>query len=313
MSTSSEYLEMLLKGSIVGCLTGDALAYPYRFSDKIPSTIRMKESDLAAGSYTYGGAMMLCTIASLNECNEIDTEDIMTKLHEFYVSGFMASGTESGELGLTTMQSIKNHANGMPHDKCGLKDVTDCGNLPRMLPLGLFCSEDNELIEMSHKVCKITHGHIRNQICSVIYCMLIRNILLQRAQKVFNTLKEYYAQHAMEEYAQELNYIREWNNNNTITGGNDVVNSFWSAWRIYATNQEDYQHTVCCAIKLGNNTNTTASLAGSLAGLRNGLNDIPQRWLNDLSLSTEVMDEISIFVNRIVRKASISLPNGIAD
>jgi ADP-ribosylglycohydrolase len=44
-----------------------------------------------------------------------------------------------------------------------------------------------------------------------------------------------------------------------------------------------YQGVVRAAIALGHDTDTTATVAGGIAGLRDGLAAIPQRWLSALA------------------------------
>ena len=43
-----------------------------------------------------------------------------------------------------------------------------------------------------------------------------------------------------------------------------------------------YESVVRAAIRLGNDTDTTACVAGGLAGLRDGIDAIPQRWRSGL-------------------------------
>jgi ADP-ribosylglycohydrolase len=47
-------------------------------------------------------------------------------------------------------------------------------------------------------------------------------------------------------------------------------------------NAECYESVVRAAIRLGNDTDTTACVAGGLAGLRDGIGAIPPRWRNGL-------------------------------
>ena len=58
-----------------------------------------------------------------------------------------------------------------------------------------------------------------------------------------------------------------------------VVNS-WSA-RV-ALQQPNYEGVVQAAIRLGNDTDTTACVAGGLAGIRGGVRSIPERWRKGL-------------------------------
>ena len=43
-----------------------------------------------------------------------------------------------------------------------------------------------------------------------------------------------------------------------------------------------FEDVVKTAITLGNDTDTTAAVAGGLAGIRFGLDGIPERWLEQL-------------------------------
>jgi len=44
-----------------------------------------------------------------------------------------------------------------------------------------------------------------------------------------------------------------------------------------------YERVVKRAVSLGNDTDTTAAVAGGIAGIRHGLAGIPDRWLDALS------------------------------
>lgn len=66
-----------------------------------------------------------------------------------------------------------------------------------------------------------------------------------------------------------------------------MVDSLWSAR--WALKQPTYERVVRAAIRLGNDTDTTAAIAGGLAGIRDGLSAIPSRWLEGLR-DREVVD-----------------------
>ena len=58
------------------------------------------------------------------------------------------------------------------------------------------------------------------------------------------------------------------------TGGGHVADAFWSAWEAVATT-DCYQDAVVRAVRFGNDTDTTAAIAGGLAGIRWGVGGIP--------------------------------------
>ena len=46
---------------------------------------------------------------------------------------------------------------------------------------------------------------------------------------------------------------------------------------------KNHENTVLCAIKLGGNTSMSAALAGGLAGIYYGVQNVPKRWTNVLA------------------------------
>jgi hypothetical protein len=65
----------------------------------------------------------------------------------------------------------------------------------------------------------------------------------------------------------------------TERGGRGVVwDSFWSAWDAFA-GADSYQATIERAVAYGNDTDTTAAIAGGLAGIYWGIDGIPGEWL----------------------------------
>ena len=50
----------------------------------------------------------------------------------------------------------------------------------------------------------------------------------------------------------------------------------------WAVEQGNYEQVVRAAIRLGRDTDTTACVAGGIAGLRDGIAGIPERWSNAL-------------------------------
>ncbi len=57
--------------------------------------------------------------------------------------------------------------------------------------------------------------------------------------------------------------------------------SFWSAWEAFA-GATSYQDAIERAIAYGNDTDTTAAIAGGLAGIYWGIDGIPDEWLDGM-------------------------------
>ncbi len=64
-------------------------------------------------------------------------------------------------------------------------------------------------------------------------------------------------------------------------GRGSVWDSFWSAWDAFE-GADSYRETIERAVSYGNDTDTTAAIAGGLAGIYWGLDGIPEEWLADM-------------------------------
>ena len=103
--------------------------------------------------------------------------------------------------------------------------------------------------------------------------------------------KEFYKEHP--EYGA---YTRIFDGNvwelkrDEIKSGGYVVNTLEAAlWCLLTT--DNYEDCVLTAVNLGDDTNTTAAVAGGLAGLMYGYDSIPAEWLNTL-IRREYIDEL---------------------
>ena len=76
-------------------------------------------------------------------------------------------------------------------------------------------------------------------------------------------------------------------------GGGWVLDSFWSAWEAFAVGSS-YRDTIERPVTYGNDTDTTAAIAGGLAAIRWGIgppNGIPNEWLQSLR-GRDLVEEI---------------------
>ena len=72
----------------------------------------------------------------------------------------------------------------------------------------------------------------------------------------------------------------------------DCLNSAY-----YALQTDEYAKVIKKAISLGNDTDTTACVAGGIAGLYYGLNAIPNEWKRKLR-GTELVEDL---LNRFIQ------------
>jgi protein-tyrosine phosphatase len=125
-----------------------------------------------------------------------------------------------------------------------------------------------------------THGHLRSQLCCALLCLWGRAELEGRSD-AWDWGVQRLSELASSEWADELARIRDPANASAARGTGYVLDTLWSAKRCMDA-ALDFEAAVRAAIRLGNDTDTTAAVVGGLAGLRFGRFGLPQRWVQGL-------------------------------
>lgn len=289
-----------IEGGIFGHLIGNALGT--RCATKALN--RSVISQQIARSYEYEGAMTLCTMASIIDSDGIDPEDIANRFHEWYIGSYLASGgQDQGRVSVYVSQAMRHYSNGMPPDRCGSKDESDNSALVRMLPLALWNANQSisTIVRDAHTVTKFTNQQFDAQVCSAMYCLVVRSFLTGHHDKASARLAEYYETANLHDHLAALKELQE-DRNPPIYGTDELEDSFWSAMKTFANYGKEFEEGIIQSILLGNDCGGTACLVGSLSGISNGINDIPQRWLNQLNLAGEPEKVVKEFVRITIKR-----------
>lgn len=287
-----------IKGAIYGLLIGDAVGVPYEFNlpeqlpsyDQIdmisPSHFQKTYPNIPFGTWSDDGAQALCLLDSLLYKNKFDPEDFMNRMCNWYQHGYMAVDFQVFDVGVQTAESIQKYLQGVQLDQVAKNDEHANGNgsLMRVLPLAIWhTGTDAQLIQDAYAQSHVTHAHLRAKVCCALYCLLARSILnglnIENAWHDAVAKLRNYFQDKPEDLAQLEFYIRP----DELEKGNGsgyVVDCLKSAR--YALQQPTYQDVVKTAIALGRDTDTTACVAGGIAGLYYGFDAIPQAWIEQL-------------------------------
>jgi len=290
-------LSEIIEGGIVGLLVGDALGVPYEFHDaqsipsfseiefEPPDWFRRSHGDVPSGTWSDDGAQALILLNTLLDCEKFDAKHFAKGLVDWYDRGFMAVGGKVFDVGIQTANSIRELKRGIEPLLAGGTDEYSNGNgsLMRVLPLALWHKgSDLEMIADAFDQSAVTHGHLRSKLCCALYCLWARRIL-QNVNNAWNSAVETFYTVFNEDTIENLELETKICPKDAIyefRGSGYVVDSLRSAR--WACNNQTYEETVKAAISLGNDTDTTACIAGGIAGLKFGLNGIPQRWREDL-------------------------------
>lgn len=298
-----ENLHNHMRGAIYGLLIGDAVGVPYEFNspsnlppiEKIdmipPADFKRTYLDIPIGTWSDDGSQALCLLASLLHCQKLDQNDLMNRFANWYNVGYMAVDNQVFDVGIQTAQAIRNYLNKVPIKNCASDDEQANGNgsLMRTLPLAIWhClqnTSDDQLIADAYAQSHVTHAHLRSKICCALYCVWAKTIL---QGKTINdsyrmaTDKLYAIFQTREETGElaELDFFIRPKEIDNVSGSGYVVDCLKSAY--VALQQPTYETVIKKAISLGNDTDTTACVAGGIAGLYFGFDNIPQAWRTQL-------------------------------
>lgn len=286
-----------IKGGIIGLLVGDALGVPYEFHPKHeipaaneiefepPAYFRRAHAGVAPGTYSDDGAQALILLNSLLHCGKFEASYFANGLINWYDHGFMAVGGRVFDVGIQTANAILELKRGTEPLLAGGANEYSNGNgsLMRVLPLAVWHQgTDLELIADAFDQSAVTHRHLRAKLCCALYCLWARRIL-QSAEKPWESavrrLYEIFPDDTIERTEFETRIFPN-DDDFDIKGGGYVVDTLRAAH--WLNDKESFEEVVKSAIALGDDTDTTAAVAGGIAGLKFGVESIPARWRENL-------------------------------
>ena len=239
----------------------------------------------------------------------IDYNDILQKFSNWFYDDEYTPYGNVFDYGGTTANGIYNFKSGVEPILCGGNTPQDNGNgsLMRILPIAYFIyflslkysfSKEDQM-KAIHNLSSLTHRHERSQMACGIYVLIAIELLKKRFEddgdstleeiikNGIEIAKEYY--YNDDEFKGELHHFKGIFNEDInvvpreiIRGRGYVVPSLEAAlWCLL--NNDSYRETALEAVNLGEDTDTTAAIAGGLAGIYYGYDDIPANWLEQIA------------------------------
>jgi len=284
-------------GGLYGLLIGDALGVPFEFRgpeelpplgeiDVVPPAgFRRAHPGAPVGAWSDDGAHALCLLASLLHCDGLDLEDLARRLLDWRQRGYMAVEGLVFDVGIQTSAALDALRAGVAPEEAGPAEERSNGNgsLMRVLPLALWHrGSDEELIRAAMRQSLITHGHLRSQLSCALYCLWARALLRQLEEPwrvAVASLRRFAAADPL--VSEELERHVRPDEPPQGSGTGYVVDCLHSAR--WAMQGSSFAEVVRRAIALGNDTDTTAAVAGGVAGIRFGFSQIPPHWVEHLA------------------------------
>jgi ADP-ribosylglycohydrolase len=282
-----------VRGGLEGLLIGDAFGVPYEFHgpEQLPPIHRLAfepPADFARahvmvppGTWSDDGAQALCLLDSLLSCGALDVDDLGRRFVRWYQDGYLAVDGLVFDVGIGTLQALKAIAAGVDTLSAARTDENANGNgaLMRVLPLALWHrGTDEELVRDAHLQTRVTHGHERSQVCSALYCLWAQREKRGDGEAYADAVKVLRVLYAGEPtLLAELEEEVRPDEPPAGRGSGYVVDCLHSA-RLALADAGSYEEVIRRAVALGHDTDTTAAVAGGIAGVRFGLRGIPSTW-----------------------------------
>lgn len=258
-----------LRDAVYGAAVGDALGVPYEFqgrdSFECTGMVSGGAHGQPVGTFSDDTSMMLATCDSIRARGRIDVRDMRKRFGSWLREGAYTPDGNVFDVGNTVATALS--------EGRGCEGVRSNGNgsLMRIAPLVYMGIDDDEVRAVS----AITHAHRISTESCVCFVKLIRNLI---GGNPFELSLEYSIPEG-EEFAF-LEDVASWQREEMQSGGY-VLDTLGAAIWCFA-NTDSYADCVLTAVNLGRDTDTTACVAGALAGAVYGYHAIPKEWLEAL-------------------------------
>ena len=303
-SFSAQNLQEHVISGVMGLCIGDALGVPVEFSTReerkanpVTDMVGNGTYDLPAGTWSDDSSLTFCLMDAIMHGGGPD--EILKNFCAWMDEGFMTPGGVALGIGRATRSAIEKKKKGVDPIHCGGTGERDNGNgaLMRILPLAFYFRylPLDEILRRTEEISSLTHRHPRSQIACGIYViaavLLIQGYGKQKAiQEACATVMEWYK--LRNGYSKERAHFSRlpqiWQyREEEIRSTGYVVDTIEAAFWCFARST-DYASCVLLAVNLGSDTDTTAAVAGGLAGIFYGLDNIPTQWLDRLAKHAEI-------------------------
>ena len=296
---------------------GDALGVPYEFKSRSEIADNPAKDLIGYGTYNQppgtwsdDSSLLLCLLSSL--CDGYDLKDIASKFVDWYFGDLWQPHGTVFDIGISTRDVICRLKEGDNPKYSGNVEEMSNGNgsLMRILPMVYFLkdvSDPGTRYQFIYDVSGITHAHVRSKLCCYLYVDLARRLITGTDKnKAFFETQAHFRDFSKELGIADVELI----NFNRILSADFPAFSrreiFGSGYVLHCLeaaiwcflNSNDYSETVLAAVNLGDDTDTTATVAGGIAGIYYGEDSIPEHWINQIARIDDIEREITRFNRR---------------
>jgi ADP-ribosylglycohydrolase/predicted protein tyrosine phosphatase len=284
VTVSSTTAEDRAIGALLGLAAGDAVGTTLEFKAPgsfTPITDMVGDGPfrLAPGEWTDDTSMALCLAESILDRGELDLADQLRRYNLWRHDGYFSSTGKLFDIGITTQSQLARfERTGEPIDPRPDEEAAANGSLMRLAPVAIrWHADPAEAAEQAAESSRSTHPATRPvDACRVLGAMTAALISGTPAQDVLNPA---FWQWGPLHPEVEAVARGSWRTKQPpqIRGTGYCVDALEAAlWAVDGAT--DFAEAVLRAANLGNDADTTAAIAGQLAGARWGASGIRDDW-----------------------------------
>lgn len=290
-----------IRGGLLGLAAGDAVGTTIEFRPPgsfapLTDMVGGGPFGLPAGGWTDDTAMAACLAESLVETGGFDPTDQLRRYLRWYREGHWSATGRCFDIGNTTRGALERfEASGDPATAGATHESSAAnGSIMRLAPAPLaFARDPAEAVRLAGESSRTTHAlPVCVDACRFLGGLLVgavrgapKEALLAPAFAPAPGLWDAAPLHP--EIADVAAGSFRAKSPPAIRGTGHAVASLEAALWAFATT-DDFEACVLAAANLGDDADTTAAVAGQLAGAFYGRAGIPARWLARLALQAQL-------------------------
>jgi ADP-ribosyl-[dinitrogen reductase] hydrolase len=282
-------------GCMLGLACGDALGATLEFLSRDEVRTRYGQLReivgggwlrLAPGEVTDDTQMSTCLAESIVATGTVDGDDIARRF-----VGWLH--TNPIDIGTTTRRALMYLDRGLSWQEAGERTYREAGGqgignagVMRCAPVGLFRYRDpDRLIADTRLSSAVTHADPLAQWAAVAINVALRELLLHGQGPDF--LERIAAVIEERAVAQAIRVIPLLGADEVRSTGYALHTMQTALWSL--THHDSFEEAVVAAVNFGDDADTSGAVTGALAGAREGVGAIPERWLAVLRPREELL------------------------
>lgn len=280
------------RGALIGLPIGDALGTTLEFTAR-DSTPRLTDMvgggpfRLRPGQWTDDTAMALALADSLLDCGGLDETDLMQRFIEWHEQGRYSCTGRCFDIGITTRRALQRwKSTGNPVAGESAPDSAGNGSLMRLAPVAVrYWRNRAALRDAAARQSRTTHAAPQAVEACVAYAELLADAISGVSRSELLQPKAWSGDAAVATILEG-----DWRGKAraSIKASGYVLHSLEAAlWSIGRSGS--FEETILTAANLGEDADTTAAIAGQLAGAIYGVDGIPSAWRQKLAWHDKIL------------------------